>query len=288
MRFIRLNPFLIFPLLVFGMIVIYGCKERTINTFEEDAGFYSVYGALDAESDLNFIRIKNAQTPVALDSLNPFNGTVTIESLENETTAVLNDTIIDFSGYPTHNFILRENLQPKNSYRLTVTGPGGKSVSSTATVPGITDASVTPSENIFCHQQLEFSFKNVVYPEHVRMEVGFGSNEIDWAEIGIVDQLRHRDDRNEMYVEMSILNLLVEVYPPNPSINNRNTNPRNLRSNVECNDVSQLHVRYTHYGPEWEILESGRFPVDPLQWQDVDKGLGFLGAFRQNTFTIPF
>ena len=32
-------------------IFIISCSDRTVNPFEEDAGFFSIYGAIDADSE---------------------------------------------------------------------------------------------------------------------------------------------------------------------------------------------------------------------------------------------
>ena len=121
------------------------------------------------------------------------------------------------------------------------------------------------------------------------MEVGLQhGGEIHWAEIGLVGQLEHRKDTNEMVVSMSPQNFLVEVFPPRnlrPGID-----PRNITTYVNCNNLSStiIRIRYKHLSKEWDIFRPGWFPADPLQWQDVENGLGFLGAFRQDStsFTI--
>lgn len=273
-----------FFVLVF-LLSVTNCDDRSIAPFEEDAGFFSVYGALDADNELNYIRVKNSQISALPDTLNPLEGTVTFTHLEEGKTTSLRDTIVDFSGFKTHNFIVNQKLEPANTYEVTVEGHDGKSVSTVTTIPRHTKVSAEPSENVLCSQQIEFVYGNVEYPEHIQMEVGVRRGvEIEWSKIGLVADLEHRKDRNEMVLQMSPINLLVELFPPR-SIP-RNVNPRELAPSVSCGDIFTIYIRYTHYGKEWDLFRPGWFPVDPLSWRDVENGLGFMGSFRQDTFTI--
>lgn len=241
------------------------------------------------DENTHYIRINNIQTPVRDESKKTFNGTVTFKDLQSGLSISLRDSTVDFSGFITHNFVLEENLKLKHRYQFIVEGQDGTIVTSNVTAPGLTEVSITPNAKVLCEQQVEFIFKNVEKPEHVRMEVGFQlGGKIQWAEIGLVDKLKHREDSDEMSVTLSPRNLLVDVFPPPIIIST--TNPRNIMPTILCHqlDSNMVHIRYTHYGPEWDVYSPGYFPIDPLEWQDVEGGLGFLGAFRQDstTFTI--
>ena len=267
-----------------------GCIERNLNPFEEGAGFYSVYGSLNMDSDTHYIRINDVQTPVRSDTHKNPDVTVFFENLETGNSLTLRDSIIDFSGFITHNYILEQNLEPRTLYSLIVQNEDGHAVNSSLTTPGVTELSIVPNEKVLCLQQIEFTFHNVKYPEHVQMEVGFlRGGGIQWSKIGLVDSLRHRDGTDEMFVVMSPRNLLVEVFPPHPFPGS--VNPRSVAPAVRChsdNIGDTVHIRYKHFGPEWDIFRPGWFPVDPLEWQDVEGGLGFLGAYREGsaTFTL--
>lgn len=277
--------FLLFSALFFG-ILWQGCVERNINGFEENAGLYSVYGALDVDRNTNFIRVKDTRVPAIPDSLIPFEGIVTFEDLEEGTVTELNKPEVTIGGYYVNNFILTESLEPGKRYRLKVESPDGKSVTTTTRVPEITDVSVQPDSVVNCEEMIEFTFSNVKFPEHVRMEVGFGGA---FSEIGLVAQLEHREDADEMFVKMNIRNLLVEVYPPSRQTIINALDPRDLSSErFLCSSFDRFVIRYTHYGPEWDIFSPGFFPHDPLQWQDVENGLGFMGSFRTGFFTYEY
>ncbi len=278
-------------LIIFCIIItISGCIERNLNPFEEGAGIYSVYGSLNMGSDTHYIRINDVQTPVRSDTHKNSDITVFFENLETGSSLTLRDSIIDFSGFITHNYILEKNLEPRTRYSLSVQNEEGRTVNSSVTTPGITNLSIIPNDNVTCLQQIEFTFHNVKYPEHVQMEVGFHrGGGIQWSKIGLVDNLRHKKDTDEMQVVMRPKDLLVEVFPPSPFPGS--IDPRSVAPAVRChadNIGNTVHIRYTHFGPEWDIFRPGWFPNDPLSWQDVEGGLGFVGAFREGsaTFTL--
>lgn len=272
------------------LILIFGCIDRNIDAFEENAGFYSIYGSLNVDEHTHYIRINNVQIPVISGAETDFDGTVRFLDLYTEANIQLQDTVVNFSGFITHNFILNQSLELDRAYQLIVERTDGSKTVSSVTTPGKAIVSIEPNEDVFCHAQIEFRFQNVKKPEHVNMEVGLSRFEgiIEWSEIGLVDRLKHRMKDDEVSVVMSPKDLLVEVFPPDriPAW----ANPRTLIPRVSCNDLYSniVHVRYTHFGPEWDIYSPGFFPIDPLEWQDVEGGLGFLGAYREGsaTFTI--
>lgn len=252
-----------------------GCIERNLDPFEDSAGFYSVYGALDAESRNNYVRIQNTHLPVLDDAHQQFDGTVEFENLNNGSVQVLENTTVDFSGYITHNFLVDQELIPKNSYRLKVNRPDGASVSSTATIPGLTELSVIPKENASCSQQIEFRFKNVVYPERIILEVGITrGGTVEWSGYAAGPKPVYRDGVDEMVLNVTPRNLLLLFYPPSGV-------------SAACNRTDSIYIRYRHLGPEWQILnEWAQFPGDHSTWNDVANGSGFLGAFREDKLQI--
>ena len=286
MSFIKKQSSLLCIICMIAVVPFMGCIERNIEGFEENAGLYSVYGSLNADSDFHYVRVKDAQMPAIPDSSNPFDGTVIFEDLEEGTETLLNRTEMKISDYYVNNFALIETLTPGKSYRLKVEGPEGKMVTTTTRVPEITEVSIEPGNIANCETMIEFTFKNVKYPEHVRMEVGFGRYR---SEIGLVAQLEHRDDKDEMFVKMNIRNLLVEVAPPRSEVIISASDPRTLESpRFHCSRFDKFTIWYTHYGPEWDLFSPGFFPHDPLQWQDVENGLGFLGSFRRGSAIVEY
>lgn len=130
----RFNALHIVDLMVLAFLsILWGC-DNTLEPFEENIGNYSVYGALDINKDINYIRIKdlsltNDEAPETIDI------TVTLKSLSSGEIETLKDTLVVFDGVNTHNFVSRMNIEPETTYRLTVTDPNGDSFSVSATTP---------------------------------------------------------------------------------------------------------------------------------------------------------
>lgn len=291
MKYSSLNTVLGSALLLV-ILLVYGCDERSISPLEESSGTYSVYGALSIDQTPNFVRVRDVTVPFLSDSAQTLDATVIFEDLQEGTSTILEDSVVNFGGNYTHNFIVEQQLEPDRSYRLTVERSDGTTVTSTATTPAITEVELSeppgPDGEVMvgCTIQMTFNYKNVVEPERIRMEVGFQyQGEVHWAEVEKVAQLEHRDDSDVMFVRMSPRNLLVEVFPP-PGIDNPALDPRFLSPTVNCGqlDTNRVRIRYDHFGTEWDNIDRSRGPLNPLESLDVEGGLGFLGAYRSGSF----
>lgn len=49
-------------------------------------------------------------------------------------------------------------------------------------------------------------------------------------------------------------------------------------------DERNMIIRYTHFGPEWQVLEEKTLPLDVLDSGDIQNGLGFFGALDRSEF----
>lgn len=287
-------PFL-FTLLTLIIMVAAGCEDRNISPFEESSGAYSIYGALEINKTPNYIRVKNLKIPFLSDSAKTMDAKVLFEDLQEGTRTELRDTVVNFSGNYTHNFIVNQQLEHQKKYKLTVEGPEGETVTSTATTPSITEVelsvgetSISEEDEVPCREPLTFTYKHVPEPEYVRMDIGFKHNgRYHWSEVGKVAQLEHADDADEMVLTLSPRQLLVEVFPPS-GIDNPGIDPRILSPTVNCNelDSKEVRVEYNHFGPEWDRVKGEIGPTNPTKSPDVDGGLGFLGAYRKGAFTF--
>lgn len=286
-------PFL-FIILTLITGILAGCEDRNISPFEESSGAYSIYGALEISKIPNYIRVKNVKMPFLSDSAKTMDAKVIFEDLQEGTRTELRDTVVNFSGNYTHNFIVNQQLEHEKKYKLTVEGPDGETVTSTATTPSITEVVLSTGENtlsedheVACREELTFTYKNVPEPESVRMDIGFKHNgKYHWDEVGFVDQLKHADNADEMFLTLSPRQLLVEVFPPPGTLAGRD--PRFLSPTVKCDelDSKEVRVEYIHFGPEWDNIKGESGPTNPTESLDVENGLGFLGAYRKGTFTF--
>lgn len=282
-----IKPPSIFLLLLFTFTGIISC-DRSVDPFEDDQGIYSVYGALEVGESPNIVRVRNLLEPFGVDSTFTFDATVSFTDLQSGETTQLRDTVVTYEVGRTHNFILNENLELDSQYKLTVERSDGKQVTSTVTTPGLTEVSYAPFDYIRCETQIDFRFHNVKQSELVQMEIGATyQGDVHWAEMDLVGEIEYDFQLEVHRVEMSPRNLLVEVFTPvlpdNPYFD-----PYTLFPTVGCDELDNntIMIRYKHFGPEWRTgrpIEDGSIDTDSGV---VENGLGFLGAYRVDTFSF--
>ena len=275
----------ILVLIFLNLIFFPSCKESKIDALEDGQGIYSVYGALNLDENQNYIRVKDLRLALGADS-SDLNAIVEFEDLENGATTILRDTIVNFEGISTNNFILNEDLEPRKSYRITVSRPDGNSVSSVATTPGVTVHSliaptITQNQSVDCFNQIVFKFENVLPSEQIRLEVTFAAYEVRTFEI--TQFCTFERDGNSASLTLTTRDLLGMLFPE-PGTNLITC--RDTPSEIGCADLESpiVQVRYLHLGPEWQKVYP-LYPNDPEDIMDVENGLGFLGGYRDDIIT---
>lgn len=267
------------------LLIFAGCKERQINPLEDERGIYSIYGAMDMDEEQNYIRVKDLRGPLSSNSAKMIDATVLFEDLATGNQKILQDTIVEFSGNYTHNYLLEESLGIRNPYQITVLRSDGQSVSSVATTPGITSASAIPSENLGCYQPLELRFENILPSEQIRFEVRIeAQNEARRLELTRICPLTRIENENTLVLEVIPLDIIGAVFPA-PGVNEVSCNF--AISDIQCDDLDSkiIHFDYLHLGPEWQAVFP-LYPVDPEDIGDVNNGLGFFGAYREDSFSF--
>jgi hypothetical protein len=282
------NRFALLLLTILSFSWLISCEESTINPFEDEKGIYSVYGALSMDRSINYIRVRKLDTPLFADSTLKIDGIVTFTDLETGISNVLQDTVVNFSGNFTQNFILDQVLELNRTYELKVERSDGAAVRSSFTTPQQTDVDIKINfPELQCETPITFTYKNVRDPELIQMEVGILHNgNLNWAPMQIVGRLTHKPNADEMTVVMSPRNLMVEVFPPIiPDIPNFNTYL--LFPTVSCAAVEnrKFHIRYTHFGAEWN---EGKPRMGQIDFESgiIDNGLGFIGSYRTGEFSF--
>lgn len=278
-----------FSLSVYILLIILasfspGCNDKSIDPIEDGTGIFSFYGAIDLNEHPNYVRVRDLKIPF-LSEPDSLDAEVTLLHLESGIQSTLEDSIVTFSGKITNNYIITDTLLPRNTYKLSAMRKSdGATSSSIATMPGITEHTVSPDSNVDCHQPITFRFKNVLPSENIRIEAGFvHDKQITWFEVGRICDIRQTGD-NEMVFSASPNNLLGIVFPP-PGINMLVC--KDITPAVECDqlDSNVARLRYVHFGPEWNAVYPLR-PVNPTAVLDVDNGLGFFGGIRRDSFTF--
>lgn len=275
-------------LTLFAAALFMSCEEKTINPFEDEKSIYSIYGALSMDSSVNYIRVRKTDTPLLADSTVKIDGTVTFTDNETGISTVLRDTVVNFSGNYTQNFILDQELKTDRSYEIRVERSDGAVARSSFTTPQLTNLELELNfPEVGCETPITFRYKNVREPELIQMDVGVNHNgELKWAPMRIVGQLRYNSVGDEMTVSMSPRNLLVEVFPPIlPDVPNFNNYL--LFPTVNCASLvnKEFRIRYRHFGAEWD---KGKPRMGQINTESgiIENGLGFIGAFRAGALSF--
>lgn len=255
------------------------CTDTKVSPFEISSRYFSVYGAMNTDSTLNHIRIKDVQTPLLspVEEIETFSAT--LENLQTNEVKPLEKEILIFNENPTLNFIVDEVFQQRSSYKLTVTGTNGEISTSIATTPGNTTLTLTPEVTEECSEEILIEFDDVKDPEFIRFELGVRYERIMYyAEIKTVAPLEKVPGTDKVQVSLSITNMLVDLFPPEES--RIGVPPRFWRPTIGCEDLDEkdMIIRYTHFGPEWKVLKDNNLAFDVLDSGDIENGLGFFGA----------
>lgn len=261
------------------IIFMVSCTDTKINPFEVNSGYFSVYGAMNTDSTLNHIRIKDVQTPLLspVEEIETFSAT--LENLQTNEIDLLDKEIIIFNENPTLNFIVDQVFEPRSSYKLTVTGTDGKISTSIATTPGNTSLTLTPEVTEDCSEEILIEFDDVKDLEFIRFELGVRyERTMYYAEIKTVAPLERVPGTDKVNVSLSVTNMLVDLFPPEES--RIGLPPRLWRPTIGCAglDGQDMVIRYTHFGPEWKVLKDNNLAFDVLESGDIENGLGFFGA----------
>lgn len=278
---------LLFPAACLALLFISSCHDSKINPYEEDTGIYSVYGALNIDETRHVIRVRdlnqfhNDSSSIHLDA------TVTFHDLENGTSQILRDSIVQFPANFTHNFILEKELQPRTTYRVSVERSDGESVTSTFTTPGIPTVQVLPADTDYnCSGQFRIGFRNVLPTEIIRWEIGFEYQEtIHWLEFSQFCGQEYDESLQRLLITTRPIILLNEIFPSSTDSFNPCQPP--WTPTVRCKDLDTgtAHLRYLHLGPDWQKVFP-IYPNDPLDVESIANGLGFLGAYHEGSATF--
>jgi hypothetical protein len=275
-------------ILILFISILSGCEERILDPFEMEDSEFSVYGALSLDESPNYIRIRDLTTPFLSEPLSDLNMLVTFEDLANDSITELRDTVVNFSGNYTHNFIVEHELAPGSTYLLKVEREGSEPVISSVTTPRITEVEIDQGFEARCGEFLDIRFNNVAYPEMIDMDiVVYQNNTTHRARLLEMASIEHVPGRDQMHVQLTPRMLLVQVFPM-PGANNPFANPTFAQPEFDCNELDQpvIELHYTHFGPDWSEEAPFLGVVRPAESINIEGGLGALGAIRKDSFSI--
>ena len=275
------------------LLAIISCDTtRTIDPFEDEIGSFSVYGAIELGDDNNLIRIRDVSIPFLSDSSEGYDN-IEVRLIEVETAREigLRDTIINYNGNYTLNYIIEEDLQPRVAYDFSITDDLGEVVNSVFTMPGVTTMTKNQQTVLNCRLPITFTWDDVIAPEYILVEAGvMYQGQQYWAEIERVDEPDHLEGVNKMEMEVSVRDMLIDIFPPPIGGTGAIATPPTFWTpEVECNqlDNNNVEMRFIHFGPDWELFEETDYYIfDFVDSGEVDNGIGFLGGIRRGTFSF--
>ena len=232
-----------------------GC-DNTLDPLDEERGIFSIYGGLDLNSEINYLRVRNLNQPILENEVQDFDGTVSIFNRRTSETEILNDTLVNIQNVFVRNFISTMPIEPETVYDVIAETPDGKQVKATATSPPFADLSITPvAPNCTTRVNIDFDPVGV---GGLEPEIGFQWNgEILWQPV-----VPQRGENGESQ------DLRRVSFTPRQLITSR------LRESRWCSELpdDEFYLRYIHYGPEFnQSIDSDNL--------NVPGGAGTLGAY---------
>lgn len=250
----KLFSIAVFLFLSFGMA---SC-DNTIDPYETEAGSYSVYGGLDLYSETNYIRVMDLNTP--LNSQNTdLNAVVEFENLNTGFTEILDDTLVQFDGVNTFNFVKNGEIFPKTDYRVRVTSPEGSVREVYTQTPPIANKTVE-GDNRSCFLPVTITLDEVGEDDTVIWNVRFEYENQDYGSPPQLTNLPTRTESGGLQLEFRPQQILDPIFGDN---------------RVQCYELSddKFYVSYVHHGPGYE-----------LNSEDPDEPVGtsrLLGYYRE-------
>ncbi len=275
------------------VIAIASCdRNRTIDPFEDDIGSFSVYGAIELGKDNNSIRIRNVSIPFLADSTIGYEEIeVSLKEVDSGRSVDIEEKLVNQNGNYTVNYVILEDLEPRIDYEFSITDEFGNVVSSVFKMPGINTHRINQNRILDCYHPIKFYWDNVIAPEYILMEVGVDyQGQRYWGEVQRIDEPDHVPGANQMQMELTVRQLLVDVFPPPFGGEASTSLPlEKWPPTVECYELDNniIHVRYIHFGQDWEQFEETSYYIfDYLDSGEITNGIGFLGGIRRDRFSF--
>lgn len=263
-----------------------GC-ENTIDPFSEEAT-YSVYGALDADDQRQFIRVKPLHAPLSgARTFRSLDADVTLHNVTDGTSERLADSVVVFGEdnqeVATHNYWTDTPITPSTKYRLVIEDPDGTTVEATTTTPPVKKPNASP-ERGHCQTRFYVDFPGIKRAERI-ISVTIRFETVDSPlEFVIHEDIYNADHGrpDNAFIVFDAAHFLSDEY----------RFPEQDRHTDHCETICQnltsglITVRYTYAGNDWEGTLPERL-TDPIESPTVINGSGYFGAVARNETTIP-
>ncbi len=255
----------------FAALMIAACDVQ-FDPIDRERGQFSVFGALDLNEEVNYIRIGDMNSPLTTDSTRNINASVKLENLESGDQTILESEVWEYEDIFLHNYRVEEELTPDTHYRLSIQRPNGSGIEVSILTPTRAEAQAEPL-NQTCHSDITLEF-SPVNGGSIELRVGtFLPNRLGtmphWGSTRI---LQPDEDRPEEPLTFTFKPIeMIQLVPQSPG-----------SPSFSCHHLREdmFRIRYTHYSRGF--LE--RVLNDPF---DIMFSTERLGALYEDSLDIP-
>ncbi len=230
----------VFATILFS-IVMWGC-DNTLDPLDEEAGVFSMYGALDINEEENYIRANMLNYTIDDTSHTEFAGTMYLENLDTGDIEELRDTMIVSDGVRVFNFRTDMDIYPEHQYRAKIIGDEGGEIESVAKAPNIADFRAYPQQET-CDVPITIEVDSVKTGQLSRLEVGiYYSGQLMWT--GLPLQLQYSPDPWDHFsLRMMPRSIFLELFD----------------MDIHCHhlDSEKIYIRYHHLGDDLIVPSNG-------------------------------
>lgn len=118
------------------LLLLAGGCDPTVDRFQENDLYYSIFGYLNASADTQLVRVEPLRDGMRSSAPATLDVEVTLTNLARDRTVSLQDSLFHYrEGAVAHNFYTTVDVEPSTPYRLVVRGPEGAKSRVRTTVP---------------------------------------------------------------------------------------------------------------------------------------------------------
>ncbi|MEQ8525087.1 hypothetical protein [Gracilimonas sp.] len=235
------------------LLISFGACDNSVDPVDKDLGIFSIYGAIDIDAQVNYIRVRDLNAPFTLEATEELDAEVVLENINSGFSETLTSIRKEADGVYVHNFEVTQSIVPDNDYRIYVTRSDGRQVVLDMTSPNKAVFEVTPEVNS-CFTPVTITLSNV-QTGTVTVSIGVPFRGRYWMEPDVF-RVTNEGANNEYEITYNPGGLLGGI-------------PANFEDEVTCEDINgeEYLVSISHYGPgfyeklfveSFDILETSK------------------------------
>jgi hypothetical protein len=247
-----------------SIVFLFTSCENTIDPIDKETGAFAIYGVLNLDKTVNYIRVRDLKEPFTANATREIDAVVTFENLDLNRSEILEGNTVEYDGVFEHNFEYQGTVSPDTQYRITVERSDGATTQVTARTPTQPAPEITPQYKN-CYTNIKVSFEpmngsTIVY------RIGAPVGITWWGPRNVLSSGQTASDVSINFIPVEQLLFLLP----------------GSRGEVRCHDMTgkNFFISIDHYGPGlYDKIRND--PFDILQSTER------FGAFYRDTLAIP-